>query len=89
MKVMTDEASRKPFPLLTVSAVTLFTLLVLYVLSPAPVMIIVPWCCHRRGVELDGPLEFVRHFYTPISAVADRIPMVNDFYTWQFKALGM
>lgn len=86
---MTDEVSRKPFPLFTVSVLTVIGLLVFYILSPAPVVFLIVKVCPWIGVALDMPLAFVRYFYMPIAAVADRSPLVSDFYTWQFRALGL
>ena len=88
MIAMTDPTQRRPVSMTTAIIGTLLCLLVLYVLSPAPVYLIVTKVCSWLGADRNPPLKALGQFYWPLTFAANKSNAVGKFYDWQFKAVG-
>jgi len=56
--------------------------LLVYVLSPGPVLLIIS----KTGKD---PLPVVTTVYAPLIALYEYVPVVQAFYDWYFRLLGL
>jgi hypothetical protein len=71
---------RRGSPVAMATAALLF-LLVLYILSPGPVI----WLCGRAGY-LDAP--WIEIAFAPLGWLYDTFPIVHQLYDWYFELFG-
>ncbi|TWT61901.1 hypothetical protein [Rubinisphaera italica] len=77
-----DSTESKPIDHLTRSLLFAFLALVIYILSPLPVLMVVKLYLP----QMEGTVE--NGFYAPLVYCYDNLEWVEAFYDWQFELLN-
>jgi hypothetical protein len=77
--------SRKSSPV-AVAVVAFLILLVMYILSPGPVI----WLLTKSGLQQSETTEkYVVVLYAPLIWLYERFPVVHSAYDWYFSLFGV